>query len=404
MLATQLSLGGRPDTNRARLPVFPDLKDDATDLAWIAALARPELGPLKKLVPTAVAARRTVKLDANECPLPLTREASGELGAWLAEVALHRYGDDSTGALRAIVAGALNVKGEQLCFGHGSYELIGMLIAAFGRPRAGAGRPAVLFPTPTFFGYRSLSVLHGAEPLGVPLGPDLALDLPALHDALSTRRPNLAFFCCPNNPTGTLWPLLDVLALAEAHPDVIVVVDEVYCAYAGSSALDLLEGRPNLVLLRSLSKVGGAALRVGFAVGHPAVVGQLERARPPFTINALSAAGAAWLLTRGAPHVAAAVASVVAERARVETALLDLPDVDVFPSKANFLLLRVRAPGGSTARTQALAARGILVSDLHSPGALAGCLRVSIGSPADNDLFLASMRELSVPSPLTALE
>jgi histidinol-phosphate aminotransferase len=333
------------------------------------------------------------KLDANESPFPLAPDAVVELGAALGEVPLHRYGDDTSGALRDVLAASHGVSPQQIAFGHGSYELIGMLVAVFGRPREGSSRGKVLYPSPTFFGYGAAAVLHGAEPVAVPLGHDLALDVPALDRAIATARPNLAFFCRPNNPTGTLFERDTLADLSARHRDVLFVVDEVYQAYAGESLVDLVAARPNLAILRSLSKVGGAALRVGYAIADAAVIAALERVRPPFTVNALSGAAATWLLTRGAAHSVRAVDAVVAERRRIEAALRETPGLFVFPSHANFVLVRCGVPGDGRAADlwQRLRTRGVLVGNFDARGPLAGCLRVTIGAPRENDLFLAAL-------------
>jgi histidinol-phosphate aminotransferase len=141
-------------------------------------------------------------------------------------------------------------------------------------------------------------------------------------------------------------------------------------------------------------------VRVGYAIGPADVIAQLERVRPPFTVNGLSGAAAAWLLTRGAPHVAAAVAAVDAERKRVETILAAVPGAQVFASHANYLLVRFGTAGDGRARAlwQRLQARGVLVSCFDAPGPLAGCLRVTIGSPEENDLFLAVLHAEWTPA------
>ncbi|MBK9035303.1 MAG: histidinol-phosphate transaminase [Myxococcales bacterium] len=334
------------------------------------------------------------KLDANESPHALPPEVAEALGRELATVALHRYPEADPVELRAHLAAELGVAPAALSFGNGSDELLALLCAAFGEPRPGKTRATVLYPDPSFVVYRIAALGHGLDPIEVPLDDDMQLDFELVDDAMTGAAPNLAFFALPNNPTGTLWTPERVADLAAAHPGTIVVADEAYIDYGGRTLLPRLADLPNLVVMRTLSKVGLAGLRIGFLVADQAIVREVEKVRPPYNLGALNQRAALWMLRTQGAWLRARAADVVAERARLAAALATVPDVRVFPSEANLLLFRIGRVGDGRAKAawQALAERGVLVRNLDRPGPLAGCLRVTPGTPEENDLFLTELR------------
>ncbi len=313
--------------------------------------------------------RIVAKLDANELPFPLPADLRARLGAALAEVALERYPDPTARALRDTVAAKLGVAGDRLVFGNGSDELIAMLVAAF------ATGP-VLFPSPSFVYYRLAAVARGVDAIEVPLRADFTLDDTALDRAIAEHHPGVVFLALPNNPTGTLWPV-DVVALAARHPDVAIVSDEAYVAYCGYTNLPHATG--NLIVMRTLSKIGMAGLRVGFTISSPEIAAILERVRPPYNMSALDQRAARFLLDEASAWCDARAAEVVVERARLATALARR--FEVLPSAANFLL--VRAGDDAAALWKHLADHGV-VTRAFGTGALAGCLRITIGTPDEN--------------------
>jgi len=353
-------------------------------------LVREELRGLDKYeIPHPVGIR--AKLDANEFPLPLEPALAEALGRELARVDLNRYPDGEARALRELVAREHGVDPSWLAFGNGSDELIALLITAFSRPRpgVGGGKARILYPWPSFVVYRIASLAGGTQPLEVPLKEDFTLDVAALERAMVAGRPNLAFFALPNNPTGTLWPREEIAALLKKHPDTILVADEAYVEYAGETLLDLLGGHPNLAVMRTLSKIGLAALRVGYLIAHPALLGPLEKIRPPYNVGAVNQAAALWLLSHHRDHLRARVRTVVDERERLASALAALPGVTAFPSRANHILIKLE---DASARWQKLVDGGVLVRNFDRPGPLQGCLRVTVGTREENDLFLEGMR------------
>lgn len=353
------------------------------------------LGPLAARVPALlrtgaayhvpVPPNVVAKLDANELPDPLPAELRARLGAALAEVALERYPDPSARKLRAIVARQLGVAGEQLVFGNGSDELIAMLSAAFAAPR-GERPAAVLYPVPTFVYYRIAAVVRGLEMVEVPLTPRFELDEAAMLRAIEAHRPSVVFLALPNNPTGTLWRMGFAAELAARHRDTVIVSDEAYLPYSGATSLPVLAEHPNLVVLRTLSKVGMAGLRVGFTISSPAIAALLEKLRPPYNLSALDQRAAEFLLEHAAAWCAERAAAVVAERSALAAALA-ARGLEVFPSAANLLLVRT---GDAGALWQRLFDAGISVRKFDG-GPLAGCLRITVGTPAENAALLAAL-------------
>jgi histidinol-phosphate aminotransferase len=366
------------------------------DAALPAALAALVSAPLRGTAAYHVPAPAVVhaKLDANELPVGLPEELRAGLAAALAGVTLERYPDAAARPLRARIAAQLGVAGEQLVFGNGSDELILMLCEAFAAPRPGATTARVLYPVPSFVYYRLACNARGLAPVEVPLAADFTLDLAAIEAAIASHAPNVALFALPNNPTGTLWPMAQIAELARRHPDLIVVSDEAYHAYSGQTLLASVAELPNLVVMRTLSKLGLAGLRVGYLAASPAVAAVVDKVRPPYNLGTLNQTAACWLLDHASGWIAAATRAVLDERAGLATALAALPGVSVFPSEANLLLIRIAGAGRAHAVWQALQDRGVLVRDFDRPGPLAGCLRITVGTAAQNALLLAELGPL----------
>lgn len=370
------------------------------------------LGPLADRVPEVLRAtaayhvpqppRTVAKLDANELPYALPPELRAELGRALAEVALERYPDSAarrlreivvrqlsaslaTGAAGAAVAPVRPITGDQVVFGNGSDELIAMLCSAFSARRDGR-TAAILCPSPSFVYYRMSAIARGVDTIEVPLTPAFELDEPAMLRAIEQHRPSVVFLALPNNPTGTLWRIGFAAELAARFRDVVVVSDEAYFAYSGATSLPVLAEHPNLVVMRTLSKLGMAGLRVGFTISSPAIAAVLEKLRPPYNLSSLDQRAAEFLLEHATAWCAARAAEVVAERGRLAAAL-SARGFEVFPSEANLVLIRTT---GATALWHRLAGAGVMVR-LFDAGPLAGCLRITVGTPADNAALLAAL-------------
>ncbi len=334
-----------------------------------------------------------VKLDANESPYGLPEAQRIALGKALAQIDLNRYPDPNQSRLRELIAAQYGVAQNTLLFGNGSDEIISILIACLAQPRPGQSVAKILFPSPTFSVFHLLAMALGVESCSAPLAEDFSLDLVALRKALEEHAPNIVFFARPNNPTGTLWRGEDVLRLARDYPDVLFVSDEAYGEYSSDSLVHALPQYPNLLIMKTLSKLGLAGLRIGFAMADASLIAQLNKARAPYNVSTVNQHAACWVLENSSEFLREQCKRVVQERSRVAQALGERAELRVYDSAANLILFRVGTAGQGKGRKcwEFLQRKGVLVRNFEGPGPLADCLRVTIGTPEENDRFLASL-------------
>lgn len=345
-------------------------------------LIRPEIQRLKAY--HVADAAGMVKLDAMENPYSLPDDLRVELAEKLRTAAINRYPDPHASAVQQALRQAFAIDpAYAIMLGNGSDELIQIVASALAKPGA-----ALLAVEPSFVMYRMIAEFTGLRYVGVPLRPDFALDEAAVLDAIEREQPELVFLAYPNNPTGNAFERGAIERILAAAPG-LVVIDEAYHAFAGGlSFLDDLARFDNLLLMRTVSKLGLAGLRLGFLVGKPAWITEFDKVRLPYNINVLTQVAACFALE----HVTVLerqADELVAERGRVMQALSALKDVQVFDSSANFILFRVaEAPRIFAGLKQ----RGILIKNLHgSHPLLDNCLRVTVGAPNENDAFLAAL-------------
>ncbi len=328
-----------------------------------------------------------VRLDANESAYPLERE---ELEAFQAEVErlpFHRYPEVSGRPLREALAARWKVEPGQILLGNGSDEIIAILMTSFGGGRNGAPA-AVLYPTPTFGEYESIALAHGARPLPVPLDERFQLDELRLAETIRRERPALAFFASPNNPTGNRFDA-GVMERLARQMDAVLVADEAYADFGGATMMPLVGKVPGLFVMRSLSKVGMAAMRLGALVAPREAAAELDKVRLPYNVNAVSAALACAALRRP-EHLEARIRRVTERRRELEVGLRRIQGLTVFPSDANFVL--IRTPGDAKQVFERLLERGVLVRYLSRPGPLDRCLRITAGTPEENETCLRALR------------
>jgi histidinol-phosphate aminotransferase len=352
----------------------------------VAKLIRPEIRALRAYhVPDA---RGLIKLDAMENPYPLPEELRDEWLKVLRAVEINRYPDPGTHVLRARLRETLALPpGMEILLGNGSDELIQILLMALAQPGA-----TVLAPEPTFVMYRMIATFCDMKFVGVPLAKDFALDCAAVLAAIDIHRPAVVFLAYPNNPTGNLFARADVEAILDAAPGV-VVLDEAYHAFAGDSYMDDLARRDNLLVMRTLSKQGLAGLRLGVLAGAPAWLGEFDKVRLPYNINSLTQASATFALAHS-DVLDAQAARIRADREVLHQALTDMPGLTVWPSRANFILFRIDR-GFVADVFEGLRTRGVLVKSLDGAGGpLKSCLRVTVGTPAENVVFLKALGQL----------
>ncbi len=315
-----------------------------------------------------------VKLDANESPFGFSIDKS-----LLKRIATNRYPDPGAKALRAAYASSIGLKDPSwLLHGNGSDEVIYNMVCTFGGP--------VLYPVPTFSMYANIAIAIGERAVGVPLRDDFTLDLPAFLKKIKSERPRLIFLASPNNPTGNSFGDEEIIRIIEAS-DGIVAVDEAYQPFSPKKGfLRYLDKYQNLVVLRTLSKIGLAALRVGFVCARPEILHEVNKVRLPFNLNTLSQAVAVSVLEKPA-RLNASIKKIASERKRLFKGLSKIKEIKAFPSDANFILFRAAGADGIFKK---LLEEGVLVRDLSR--AVPGCLRVTVGTEKENDKFLKTLK------------
>jgi len=348
-------------------------------------LIRPEIRALTAYqVPDATG---LIKLDAMENPYIWPEELRREWLKSLRTVHLNRYPDPQGSELRAVLRASMGIPDTMgLLLGNGSDELIQM--SALTVERSGCGMLSV---EPGFVMYRMIALFAGIEYAGVPLlAEDFSLDLPALLAAMAREQPAIVFIAYPNNPTGNRFDADAVVRIIEAAPG-LVVVDEAYAPFTDHSFLPRLRDWPNLLVMRTLSKMGLAGLRLGYLAGPAEILTEIDKTRLPYNIDVLTQVSAAFAL-RHREVLDEQTQRIRAERARLFAELSGLDGIRPYPSETNFILLRV--PTGRAGEIfESLKRSKVLVKNLDgtTQPLLEDCLRVTVGRPEENDAFLAAL-------------
>lgn len=328
-----------------------------------------------------------IKLDAMENPYTLPSELLGEWQACLAAANVNRYPDPGARVLRQRIREVFDVPSRcEIILGNGSDELIQMLALLIGGP----GR-TFLAPSPSFSMYRMISLFTGTGFREVPLYPDFSLHPETMLGGVREAQPACIFLAYPNNPTGNRFDEDLILEIVREAPGV-VVLDEAYYSFSGRTFLDRVPDYPNLLVMRTLSKSGLAGLRLGMLMGHPDWVAEMDKIRLPYNINSLSQAGAVFCLEHYDVLEAQGM-RIREDRGQMLAELATVPGVTVYPSDANFILLRFAA--GADTVFDGLKQRGVLVKNLHQPGGmLENCLRITVGTPEENLALLDAVRDI----------
>jgi histidinol-phosphate aminotransferase len=348
---------------------------------WVARVVRDDI---QSLAAYHVAdATGLIKLDAMENPYPLPDALRRELGALAAQAPLNRYPDPQARELSGMLREKMGVPpGMELLLGNGSDEIIQLTALACARPGA-----VMLGVEPSFVMFPLLARICALGFAGVPLAPDFSLDVDAVLRAMEAHRPAISFFAYPNNPTGNLFDARALERIIARAPG-LVVVDEAYHPFAQSSFMPRLADFPNLLVMRTLSKLGLAGLRLGMLAGRPEWLAQFHKVRLPYNVNVLTQRVAAGVLEHDAV-LAQQAAAIRTERERLYERLTRLPGVQAFPSSANFIMFKTAAAGDVF---EALKRRGVLIKKLSgSHPMLHDCLRVTVGTAEENDAFTAAL-------------
>jgi histidinol-phosphate aminotransferase len=358
----------------------PSLRDRVAQ--WV----RPEIRALSAYhVPDASG---LIKLDAMENPYTWPAEMVRQWLETLQQAELNRYPDPSASALKVRLRKAMAVPADaDILLGNGSDEIIQMILLALAAPGQ-----TVVSVEPGFVMYHMIATFAGMNYVGVPLQDDFALDQNALLAAIEEHQPAIVFLAYPNNPTGNLFSASAIEAIIRATPGV-VIVDEAYHAFADDSFMPKVMTYDNLLVMRTVSKMGLAGLRLGLLAGPPAWLNEFEKVRLPYNINVLTQASAEFALQH-AEVLQAQTEQIKKDRTLLEQALRQIEGLTVFPSRANFILFRT--PGGKAELIfEGLKSKGVLVKNLDKAGGLLkDCIRVTVGTPAENEAFISALKQV----------
>jgi histidinol-phosphate aminotransferase len=346
----------------------------------ISRLIKPTVRRLKAYSIDETPAR--VKLDAMENPFPLPENVRHEVSEAARKAFINRYPDPSAKKLKKAIAALWGMDPDLMMLGNGSDELIQAIILAFGGP--------VLIPVPTFAMYEITSRVLSQNVVTVPLGKDFSLDADKMLKKAKEVAAKVIFLACPNNPTGNRFSdaavrkILDKAAAA-------VVIDEAYFDFSRKAYLPELKKFPNMIILRTLSKIGFAGLRVGVLAASPMIIEELNKIRLPYNINTLSQAAAVVALKRK-NIVEWQISLLISEREKLYNALVKMEGITAYPSETNFILFRTATD--ATRIYSKLKQAGILIKNLNKPGPLKNCLRVTVGKPEENREFLEELNKI----------
>ncbi|HEB55143.1 MAG TPA: histidinol-phosphate transaminase [Gammaproteobacteria bacterium] len=351
---------------------------------WI----RPEIRELSAYhVPDAAG---LIKLDAMENPYHWPQDKIDQWLELLRTAELNRYPDPQAESLKDRLREAMGVPaGSSMLLGNGSDEIIQMIVMAM----SGKGR-SVLSVDPGFVMYRMIADFCGMDYIGVPLRENFSLDAEAVLAAIEQHQPAVVFLAYPNNPSGNLFDRTDMQRIIAAAPGV-VVVDEAYHAFAEDSFMPLLADYENLLLMRTVSKMGLAGLRLGLLAGKPEWLEEFDKVRLPYNINILTQLSAEFALQQVA-MLDVQTRQIKQDRAELYARMQALDTLTVFPSQANFILFRV-AEGKAAGVFEGLKAAGVLIKNMDRAGPLLrDCLRVTVGTGEENSSFLQALATLDL--------
>ncbi|WP_423828092.1 histidinol-phosphate transaminase [Simonsiella muelleri] len=325
------------------------------------------------------------KLDATELPYTFPESLQSELAKQLAQSPINRYPNPAKSGLQNQLRQVFTIlKSAHIALGNGSDELIQFLTLLVAQPNA-----TVLALNPSFVMYQHNAELFGLNFVSVPLNIDFTLNLAAALDAIAQHKPALIFIAYPNNPTGVPFAREDVQAIIDVATG-IVVIDEAYGAFSADSFLSQAGQPEHLVVMRTLSKIGFAGLRLGYAIGSECVMRELAKILPPYNMNWLSLTAAKFALQHY-DWIEEHINILLAERERLSHEISQLVGVTVYPSQANFIT--VKFPDVDNVFNQ-LKKNKILIKKLHgSHPALKQCLRLTIGTPEQNNQMLAIIKQ-----------
>jgi histidinol-phosphate aminotransferase len=345
----------------------------------ISTLIRPQVRKLAAYHVDETPVR--IKLDAMENPFLMPEAVRREMAEVVRKTPINLYPDPSAKEVKKSIALFWKMRPEQMILGNGSDELIQAIILAFGGP--------VLVPVPTFAMYEITSRALAQNAVTVPLNDNFDLDADLVLKKAKERKAKVIFLACPNNPTGNRFSDNEIRKVLD-NANAAVVIDEAYFSFSGKTYLPLLKQYPNMIILRTLSKIGFAGLRIGVLTASQTIVDELNKIRLPYNINSLSQAVAITAL-KHKDVIKRQISLLISERERLYNAVSKLPGVVAYPTETNFIMIRTAADASGIHRK--LKQAGILIKNLSKPGALKNCLRVTIGTPEENREFIVGLKK-----------
>ncbi len=328
-----------------------------------------------------------IKLDAMENPYHLSEGLKAQLQVKLSEAELNRYPDPSASALCKRLRRVMQVPEDKaIVLGNGSDELIQMLAMAVAEEDV-----CLMSFEPGFVMYKMIADFVGINYVGVPLDENFSLDMESIRLAIAQNKPAIVFIAYPNNPSANCYKEKDIEEIISIAPG-MVVLDEAYHPFAQTSFMNRLAEFDNLLVMRTVSKMGLAGLRLGLLCGHPDIINEIDKIRLPYNINVLTQIAAEFVLEN---------ISVLDQQAKLirdeREGLLEkmeaMPALQVFPSQANFILFRVLNKNANDV-FESIKQSGVLIKNMRADaGLLKNCLRVTVGTPNENEAFVAALNK-----------
>lgn len=332
-------------------------------------------------------ANNLIKLDNMENPYCWDQSV---VDAWLERIKnapINRYPDAEAQSLQHALRRSMSIPDDAgLILGNGSDELLQMICMVLAKPGA-----TVLAPMPTFVMYKMLAIFTNMEYCGVELNEDFSLNVDAMLTAIEKTQAAVVFLSYPNNPTGNLFNEQDVCRIIEASPG-LVVMDEAYFAFADDSFVKYLDRYDNMMIMRTVSKMGLAGLRLGYMMGNSRWIEEFNKVRLPFNINCLTQVSAEFALENRAMFDAQ-TQQICEDRELLYAEMQKIESIHCYPSKANFILFKPKKGSGDDL-FQSIKQAGILIRNLGANGGLLeNCLRVTVGTKQENAAFLKALQE-----------
>jgi len=331
-----------------------------------------------------------IKLDAMENPYRWSDELTNKWLELLRQSELNRYPDPSAESLKSKIYSSLNIPDSaKIILGNGSDELIQMIMMAV----SGSDR-TIMSVEPSFVMYRMIATFLDMPYVGVPLGNDFSLNTEAMLSAIKQHQPAVIFLAYPNNPTGNLFDNVVIDKIID-ESGAIVVVDEAYYAFADKTYADKLDRYENLLVMRTVSKMGLAGLRLGYMAGSKKLINEIDKVRLPYNINVLTQLSAEFALDN-VNELNQQTKQIQLDRESLLAEMNTLDGIDVYPTQANFILFRCNQKPADDV-FDSLKQQKVLIKNLSKvSSSLKNCLRVTVGLPSENEKFLSALKTATI--------